>query len=58
MLRQYRAETNVVQRPPGRGISITGHHELLLPLLRHSVLSKLADSGWKAPRGKVQGARA
>src|SRR5690606_10842759 len=22
MLRQYRAETNVVQRPPGRGISI------------------------------------
>jgi hypothetical protein len=43
MIRQYRAETNVVQRPPGRGISIVGQHELLLPLLRMAVLSKLAE---------------
>ena len=50
MLRQYRAETNVVRRPPGRGISITGHHELLLPLLRHSVLAKLAKAGWDGTR--------
>ncbi len=41
MLRQYRAETNVVQRPPGRGISLIGQHELLLPLLRQALLSKL-----------------
>jgi hypothetical protein len=35
-LRQYRAETNVVRRPVagvGRGYSITGHHEILIPLL-------------------------
>ncbi len=44
MLRQYRAETNVVQRPPGRGISILGQHELMLPLLRMAVLSKLAEA--------------
>ena len=50
MLRQYRAETNVVRRPPGRGISITGHHELLLPLLRHSVVSKLRKAGWNGAR--------
>ena len=51
MLRQYRAETNVVQRPPGRGISILGQHELMLPLLRLAVLGKLAEAGWKpAPR--------
>lgn len=47
MLRQYRAETNVVQRPPGRGISILGQHELMLPLLRMAVLCKLAEAGWK-----------
>jgi hypothetical protein len=48
MLRQYRAETNVVQRPPGRGISILGQHEILLPLLRQAVVEKLAARGWEA----------
>jgi hypothetical protein len=46
MLRQYRAETNVVRRPPGKGITLIGQHELLLPLLRMAVLSKL-------PNGRV-----
>lgn len=35
-VRMYRPETNVVRRPVagiGRGYSITGHHELMLPLL-------------------------
>ena len=35
-VRMYRPETNVVRRPVagvGRGYSITGHHELLIPLL-------------------------
>ena len=35
-LRQYRPLTNVVNRPTagtGRGYSLTGHHELLIPLL-------------------------
>lgn len=41
MIRQYRAETNVVRRPPGNGYTIIGQHELLLPLLRNAVLSKL-----------------
>lgn len=46
MLRQYRAETNVVQRPPGRGYSILGQHELILPLLRMAILAKLDEVGW------------
>ena len=46
MLRQYRAETNVVNRPPGRGIQILGQHEILLPLLRQGVLAKLGAAGW------------
>ena len=36
MIRHYRPRMNVVDRPTragGRGISITGHHELLVPLL-------------------------
>lgn len=36
MIRHYRPTTNVVQRPVltgGRGYSITGHHEINLPLL-------------------------
>ena len=35
-VRLYRPETNVVRRPvagTGRGFSLTGHHEILLPLL-------------------------
>ena len=35
-LRMYRPETNVVRRPVagiGRGYSLTGPHELMLPLL-------------------------
>ncbi|MFT5048898.1 MAG: hypothetical protein ACI8QZ_000285 [Chlamydiales bacterium] len=49
MIRQYRAETNVVRRPPGKGLTIIGQHEILLPLLRQAVLAKLADAGWKRP---------
>jgi hypothetical protein len=39
-LRHYRPDTNVVRRPVagiGRGYSITGHHEILLPLLAASL---------------------
>jgi len=35
-IRQYRPETNVVDRPvrdSGRGYSLTGHHEIMWPLL-------------------------
>lgn len=40
-IRQYRAITNVVVRPTagsGRGIALTGHHELLLPLLAAALI--------------------
>ena len=39
-LKMYRAETNVVRRPVagvGKGYSLTGHHELMLPLLAASI---------------------
>lgn len=45
MLRHYRPRMNVVQRPTlhsGKGYEITGHHELMVPLLVWSVLDKLS----------------
>ena len=44
MQRQYRPRVNVVQRPTragGAGYLLTGHHELLLPLLVWGVLEQL-----------------
>jgi hypothetical protein len=38
MLRMYRPETNVVRRPPRRGYSVLGHHEVLIPLFHALVL--------------------
>jgi hypothetical protein len=41
-LQQYRPLTNVVRRPvqngAGRGFSITGHHEIMIPLLAAQIL--------------------
>ena len=44
MQRHYRPRVNVVERPTlagGRGIQLTGHHEILLPLIVWAVLSRL-----------------
>ena len=40
MIQHYRPQTNVVKRPTTHGYSITGHHEIMLPLLRLGILSK------------------
>ncbi|NJN68855.1 MAG: hypothetical protein HC801_00080 [Nitrospira sp.] len=40
----YRPETNVVRRPTqkgGQGYSLTGHHEIMLPLLAAAVIEEL-----------------
>jgi len=44
MQRHYRPRVNVVERPTlagGRGIQLTGHHEILFPLIAWGVLSRL-----------------
>jgi hypothetical protein len=44
MIRHYRPQRNVVERPTragGTGVRLTGHHELLLPLLVWGVLDAL-----------------
>jgi hypothetical protein len=47
-LRHYRPITNVVTRPTariGRGYALTGHHELLIPLLAAAVIEGEAPQG-------------
>lgn len=37
----YRTSRNVLERPVSRGISLTGHHEINLPLLRVALLREM-----------------
>jgi hypothetical protein len=51
-LRQYRPAVNVVERPTrlgGRGISLVGHHEILVPLLAAGLI--------ESSRGRGEGAK-
>jgi len=45
MARHYRPRMNVVQRPTlesGKGYEITGHHELMVPLLAWAIVERLS----------------
>jgi hypothetical protein len=46
MIRQYRPRVNVVERPTrtggGRGYQITGHHEIMVPLLAWAIAEELS----------------
>jgi hypothetical protein len=47
MIRQYRPQVNVVERPTqkyGRGYNFTGHHEIMFPLLSALILERLSRS--------------
>jgi hypothetical protein len=41
MIQHYRPKANVLARPRGRAIALTGHHEILIPLLRGGVVAAL-----------------
>jgi hypothetical protein len=45
-VRQYRAQTNVVMRPTagtGRGYSLIGHHEIMIPLLAAALVGAVTS---------------
>ena len=51
MQRHYRPRMNVVQRPTlhgGKGYEITGHHEIMVPLLAWGVATRLDEPGGEA----------
>ncbi len=39
---KYRGLLNVLQRPGAEGVALTGHHELMIPLLHAAVVSAIA----------------
>jgi hypothetical protein len=39
---RYRSTVNVLNRPAAEGFELTGHHEILLPLLHAAVAAKMA----------------
>jgi hypothetical protein len=41
MIKQYRARVNVLERHHCKGISLTGHHEVMLPLVHAAVAARL-----------------
>jgi hypothetical protein len=44
MVRHYRPTENVLKRPTmmgGQAISITGHHEILVPLLAQAIIEEI-----------------
>jgi hypothetical protein len=53
-IRQYRPQTNVVGRPTaktGRGITLVGHHEIMVPLVCAGIIDGL-EAGKKGARGR------
>ena len=47
MIRQYRPQVNVVERPTqrfGRGYNFTGHHEIMFPLLAAMIKEKISST--------------
>ena len=45
MMHQYRALTNVVERPPREGLSVICQHEIVLPILHQALLAEGAAAG-------------
>jgi hypothetical protein len=48
---KYRGMLNVLERPGAQGIALTGHHEILIPLLHAVVLSQIAKTEHKGTSG-------
>jgi hypothetical protein len=50
---QYRGRLNVLERPGGEGIALTGHHEILIPLLHAAVIPKIRQRASESSHKKV-----
>jgi hypothetical protein len=51
---KYRGILNVLQRPGAEGIALTGHHELMIPLLHAAVVTRLAKIEESSLAGNVR----
>jgi hypothetical protein len=60
-IRQYRPQVNVVERPTrlaGRGISLIGQHEVLIPLMAAGVIERYDAASRKPARARRKAAAA
>jgi hypothetical protein len=58
MIRHYRPHENVLRRPVmagGRSYAITGHHEILLPLIAQALVLGLGEPAPGIPPGPLRG---
>ncbi len=55
MMRHYRTSANVIGRPVRQGLEVTGHHEILIPLLRVAALDAMARRNGAAARPAAPG---
>lgn len=58
-IRQYRPQVNIVERPTrlaGRGISLIGQHEVLIPLMAAGVIDRHETASRKPARGRRKAA--
>jgi hypothetical protein len=50
---RYRSTVNVLNRPSSEGIELTGHHEIILPLLHAALAAHLASARSSEPEEKA-----
>jgi hypothetical protein len=50
---RYRSTVNVLNRPAAEGIELTGHHEVLIPLLHAALAGHLATAPAPAELGRA-----
>ena len=53
MIQQYRGRVNVCERPSEESVMLTGHHEIMIPLVHAAVLAALAVTETKRPVAKA-----
>ena len=53
MIQQYRGRVNVCERPSEESVMLTGHHEIMIPLVHSAVVAALANAAATRPVAKA-----
>jgi hypothetical protein len=53
MIQQYRGRVNVCERPSDEAVMLTGHHEIMIPLVHSAVVAALARAESSRPAARA-----
>ena len=53
MIQQYRGRVNVCERPSDEAVMLTGHHEIMIPLVHAAAAAALANAENRRPTAKA-----